>query len=541
MAIHPAVLQRRHWGDGRIRLGFKKTNQKGNQFPAKLSTFRFTSPSQEMIAGAAELYGGEVQPWDSPEGKQWQVITNATRIPVVLPPNPLTQNMEAWDAASCIRRCDGATREVLSGRPCICQAEGNVICKPTTRLSVLLKDVPSLGTWRLDSHGWNAAAELPDAAEFLARVGQYVDGVLFLREKKGTHKGQVTRYMVPGLTVEGITPAQLLSGEVPQRYALGGGGQSTARAITAGESAKVPDYLAQAREATTPEQVGGIWRAARDAGHLTDDLRNELNTIGQALKEKAARQQPDDEPDFDSATARPAPAAAPPPPAPAAVAPAEGDPEAERLRQQIITAWPGTITDLHQEFQVATGTTMKKATLEQLTSFAKVGPVLGQMGDQPPASGPAAADDEVVDADVVGEEPAATKSQLRDLGIWFGEAGVTSHTGKGSGEKNDEARFAWIREHLRITVTSTEQLSGPKVKEAIGLLITQAATRREDLRQRIVNVWADLDGTNEQLTAVFQEAMNTGVQQAKNAEYASFLKKLNDGKVTPDSATAGGE
>ncbi len=69
----------------------------------------------------------------------------------------------------------------------------------------------------------------------------------------------------------------------------------------------------------------------------------------------------------------------------------------------------------------------------------------------------AGADDEIVDADIVEDEeppapqedePPASKSKLRDLGIWFGEAGVTLHTGKGAGEKNDKARFAWIAEHL---------------------------------------------------------------------------------------------
>ncbi len=78
------------------------------------------------------------------------------------------------------------------------------------------------------------------------------------------------------------------------------------------------------------------------------------------------------------------------------------------------------------------------------------------------------------------------------------------------------------------------------MKEAIDLLIQQAAARRKDLQQRIVNVWADLGGTNEQLSAVFEKAMETTVQQAKNANYDAFLKKLSDGKITPDSATSGG-
>lgn len=377
MPIHPAVLQRRHWGDGRIRIGVKTSNSNGKTYPKKLSTFRFTSPSREMIAGAAELYGGEVQPWKSPEGEQFEVITTATRIPVVLPPNPLTQGMEAWNGAMCVRRCDGRTREILSGKPCICAAEDDRICKPTTRLSVLLRDVPSLGTWRLDSHGWNAAAELPDAAEFLAHAGRYVDGVLFLRERRGTANGKPTSYMVPGLTVEGITPAQLLSGNLPDRQAVAG---RTAAAITAGGPAEPPDYLAQARAATAAAQVGEVWRAARDAGHLSDNLRAELNTLGETLRRREA------------------------------AASASAD-QTDHLRQQILACWRGTTSELHAAFAGATGTTMKHATVAQLTAFlSAVSPPDGDVG-------------EVVDAEIVEDEPdaimrAAAAMQTDTSGDW---------------------------------------------------------------------------------------------------------------------------
>ncbi|MEU7911374.1 recombination directionality factor [Microbispora bryophytorum] len=553
MPIDPSVLQRRHWQDGRIRLGVKKTSQSGSQYPSKIETFRFTSPSEEMIRGVAEKYGGQVRPWASPDGPQWEVITSATRIPVIVPPNGLSQNMELWESKLCVRRCSGVAMQPPFVGPCLCGATTPIDqrpCKPHTRLGVFLKEVPSLGLWRLDSKGGNAAAELPNAAEFLAHAGTYVDAWLYLSKRTGTmidprtKQPKPTTYMVPGLTIEGIGFDELMSGEVARRAELGRAGGQKAL-----EAAPATDYLAMIEQAATRDDVLAIWQTVKldpawhgRAQEVEEAAKARVGAIAKQTGGAAPQGQP--APAAQQQTppaAPPAPAAAPTPPPPAATTPAEGDPEAVRLRHQIMTAWPGTVTDLHREFQAATGTTMKNATVEQLEGFAKVGPIMNQMGDQPPAPPASAPAADIVDADVVGEEPAATKGQLRELGIWMGEAGVTSNTGKGAGEKNDEARFAWIREHLGVTVTSTEQLSGPKVKEAIDLLIQQAATRRKDLQQRIVNVWADLGGTNEQLSAVFQQVTNTSVQQAKTSHYAAFLKKLTDGKVTPDNAAAGGE
>ncbi|MFI9841602.1 hypothetical protein ACIHFD_31520 [Nonomuraea sp. NPDC051941] len=47
----------------------------------------------------------------------------------------------------------------------------------------------SLGLWRLDSKGGNAAAELPNAAELLAHAGKYVDAWLFVDERTSSFSG----------------------------------------------------------------------------------------------------------------------------------------------------------------------------------------------------------------------------------------------------------------------------------------------------------------------------------------------------------------
>src|SRR5664279_3397904 len=69
--------------------------------------------------------------------------------------------------------------EQLKQTPCLCPsdpdrraelAKKGSACKPTTRLNVMLPDLPDLGVWLLSSHGFNAANELGGAAEVLAHA-----------------------------------------------------------------------------------------------------------------------------------------------------------------------------------------------------------------------------------------------------------------------------------------------------------------------------------------------------------------------------------
>ncbi|TMR92849.1 hypothetical protein [Nonomuraea basaltis] len=570
MPIDPSVLQRRHWQDGRIRLGIKKTSQNGNQYPSKIETFRFTSPSEEMIRGVAELYGGQVKPWQSPEGPQFEVITAATRIPVIVPPNGLSQNMELWESKVCVRRCTGVTMQPPFVGPCLCGATSDFDsrpCKPTTRLGVFLKRVPSLGLWRLDSKGKNAAAELPNAAEFLAHAGTYVDAWLYIAKRNGTiidprtKQPKPTTYMVPGLTIEGIGFDELMSGEVARRSELARAGEGQ-RAI---EAAPTTDYLAMIAAAGDYDSVVAIWRTAKQDPVWASRVE-EVEAAAKARVATFPKQQSSGAPQGQHAPAATEPSEPAheeePPGAPTGgyqqqgsdTPPAASDPEADRLRQHIMTAWAGTTSQLHTAFRERTGTTMKAANLQQLKEFADNhgNPAAGPIADEPRKASEraeallesyreqgaaAAADDgeDIVEAVVVeDEQPKPSATKLRELGVWFGEAGVTIHTGKGATKANDEARFAWIIEHLGVTVTSTKELNAAQVSDATKLLMQQAAARRNDLRQSIVNVWTDLDGSKEELSAVFQQVMNKPVGEASNADYRAFLDKLNNSEVTPD-------
>ncbi|MEV0150030.1 MULTISPECIES: hypothetical protein [unclassified Nonomuraea] len=384
MPIEPSLLQRRHWQDGRIRIGTSKPTPDGNKQPLSLSTFRFTSASLRFITAIAERYGGTVNPWQWADGPQHEVITKANQLPVILPPFPITQFMELWDGPNCARRCTGK-QELLTKRSCLCGPDLDLrqrTCKPTTRMSVLLRDIPSLGLWRLDTKGFTAAEILPGAAEFLARVGDYVDGVITVTRMNRTIMGQQRSYVVPGLIVESaddqLTPGRLLAGQAINRYQFSA--HSPAPAITTGTAPGAPDYIAMAATTTSAEEIKAIYKRARDAGHLTETLRTVLNALGQARSHNIQAE-------LTTSGTR----------AGRASVAAETE-EAERLRSRILTAWPGTMTELHQQFHNQHGTTLKQASLAQLTAFAaltaRTNP--SHVDEMPP---------DVVNGDLIDDQP----------------------------------------------------------------------------------------------------------------------------------------
>lgn len=200
---------------GRIRCGDQVKSGRGKA-PRKLDRFRFTSDDAELLGLIADRYGGDVEPWtDAPTGEQLQVYTTAERIPVMVVPGlrPITQWWEQWTGGGCTRRCDGV-REVLSGKPCPCDAldlQGEQHCKPTTRLHVVLPEIPGLGTWRLETHGYYAAVELGGTmalvTKLVAATGEVVHGTLRLQQRSQKVQGQPTRrFAVPSLDVSLTIP-----------------------------------------------------------------------------------------------------------------------------------------------------------------------------------------------------------------------------------------------------------------------------------------------------------------------------------------------
>jgi hypothetical protein len=291
-------LQKRARELGRIRIGHQVSGQtragKAYTRPEKLDRFRLTCSSRPLLEKVAELYGGTVNEW-TPRGgtQQWEVVTDSRRIPILVPPQPVSQWLETWSGGGCVHRCDGVTN-ALTGDPCDPDDVAHQEARPTTRLNVVLRDVEGLGVWRLESHGWNAALELPTAAEFLSKAGGYIDGHLALEERMSKKDGKTNRFMVPIIEIN-VTPAELMAGkgqfappqvEGPVAAAIG----TAPPALEA--SAEVPDYLADAHAATTTEAINDIWRQAKDAGHMTDHLFAGLQAAGQALIAQRQNDQP---------------------------------------------------------------------------------------------------------------------------------------------------------------------------------------------------------------------------------------------------------
>lgn len=226
-------LQRRIAEIGRIRIGQQVPNTRGKGTrPVKLATFRLTSSDRLRIQHAATMYGGQIQEWDAPSGQQWEVITETDALNIIVPPSDMSfsQHYELWAAGGCERRCDGVSESISQGS-CVCDPDKRE-CQVHTRLSVMLRDLPGLGVWRIDTSGYYAAVELQGAVEVVqmaAGRGQMLPARLRLEQRSIKRKGSsVKRFAVPVLDIE-VSPAQLLGAGAPvaiepspQRAALGG-------------------------------------------------------------------------------------------------------------------------------------------------------------------------------------------------------------------------------------------------------------------------------------------------------------------------------
>ena len=380
-------LQKRTRELGRIRIGQTVPTSNGRNRPTKLDRFRLTSASRPLLDQVAELYGGQVREWTPANGgpQQWEVITDSARLPVLVPPQPVSQWYELWSGGGCQRRCDGQ-REVLRDIVCPCGPDPAAReCKPTTRLNVVLRDVPGVGVWRLESHGYYAAVELPAVAELLAQTRGYIQAWLALEERTAKRDGTTLRWMVPTLEVD-ITPAQLMAGEGGVAPAVAAPSASavapavapaaaiesgTAPAAASGEIPETP-WLGRLTSCRTADEVRTLWREAAAAGALTPYLREqmtnaaaELTALAEGAPVADAPRVPMEEP--QDVEAPPAPAPAPAPAAPPV--------DVDALWFQIVSAAgeadpPLAMSQLEEEFaRRHDGRLPASATAEELQAF----------------------------------------------------------------------------------------------------------------------------------------------------------------------------
>lgn len=291
MPINPIVLQRRHAELGRIRLGQKVPgkNRQGDDItrPGKLAEFRFTSPSERYIKDIATLYGGEARPWDNGGKPEWEVLTSAKSIPVIVIKGGLSQWLETWSGGGCVHRCDGVTDHTDKDhlKPCNERDPKHRDAKPTTRLSVMLPELEAIGAWRMESHGWNAAAEIPAVAELAQYVGEMVPAHLNLVERRTVKDGKTSRFVVPLLDL------QIGTGRLREIVAAKAGltqisGPPT---VDASRQIETPErterrWQDMADDATTPEECSALWHQAGAVGQLTEGLKAHITQRVEDIK-----------------------------------------------------------------------------------------------------------------------------------------------------------------------------------------------------------------------------------------------------------------
>lgn len=356
---------------GRIRIGDTQPTQSGRTRPSKLTKFRITSASKPLLEKVAQLYGGEVRDWTPQNSNlaQFEVYTDADRLPVLVPPNSVSQWYEHWSGGGCQRRCDGL-REMLKDQPCVCGPDpADRLCKPTTRVNVMLREVEGIGVWRLESHGFNAAVELPQAAEFLARAGGYVEGFLTLAERSVVRDGKTSRFSVPALDI-GITAGQLLqSGGAPAQ--LGGGSapqlpagdpapqQQERQQLPAGKAVlserEQNVVIEQIKSVTNGDQLSAFARELAGQYEIDPDgpIRTAFWTRGRELE--AAEQAPPDPPKempVDTGTGASA-----------------GDPDAAwvEIMRAVPEEW--STTQVENDFEAFAGTSVEAATAKQMREY----------------------------------------------------------------------------------------------------------------------------------------------------------------------------
>ncbi len=324
-------LQREAGQIGRIRIGTsvdtgRVKNGRAVRQPKKLTGFRFTTHSEFAAAAVAELLGGEAVAWSTDDGAptsgQWQVFTEADQINVIVPPGPKAVDSwyEMWLPKMCVRRCDGQT-EQKSGQACLCpedlerraaDAARGAACRMTTRVNVMVPDLPGVGVWMLESHGFYAATEMTGVAEMLAAAGQHgvkIPARLRIEQReRRVYQGEgnkplVKNFPVPVLEVlatlrqiaDAAATGQLsLAASMPPaiesaRTAISAGpAPSDAADGAAGGAARGPAVLArEALAASSTTVLDALWAEASPKGWLdevVEDSDGVLEPLGGLIR-----------------------------------------------------------------------------------------------------------------------------------------------------------------------------------------------------------------------------------------------------------------
>lgn len=351
------TIQRQARELGRLRSGYTDGRR-----PVRSETWIVTSPAEHYVEAAAAEWGGKPEKWQ-PLGngaQQWRVITEAVAIDAIMPPgDPLSQCYEMWNRGGCARRCDGIT-DLLGDQPCVCRAQfgdtfyeqpKDKVCSATTRLNVILPQMPDVGVWRMETHSHWAANEIAAHVD-LVRTATGGDRAVPIRlrieQRQRVAGGKTKKFPVVAVELRGVTAGQVLAGTV-----LGAVGAAPAAAI--GSDAPAAIASGRTRPAmsideqdtvidglgavTSADELRVLWGELTKAYSLHND-----DPVVMSLKARAAELQD---------------------------APAGDVADADAMWQKVLAAVPAdwTTTQAEKHFRETTGVDSSEATAEDMQRY----------------------------------------------------------------------------------------------------------------------------------------------------------------------------
>lgn len=184
--------------------------------PLSLSQWRFTSDAPEVAARVAELFGGEVEEWDTDKANNLQVLSESSRVDLLLDgPDALRSRMVLWGRKGIIHACDGVyfVDGEDRGQPCGCppefairkaNAEKGTGPQPEITLKARLVADEELGFFLYRTSSWTLTKELHEIENSITEAGgggTRIRLVLSLEHVEfTTKKGQHVEYHRPALT-----------------------------------------------------------------------------------------------------------------------------------------------------------------------------------------------------------------------------------------------------------------------------------------------------------------------------------------------------
>jgi hypothetical protein len=161
------------------------------------------------------------------------------------------------------------------------------VCRPTSRITVMLPDLPDLGVWRLETKSYYAADAMAGGVD---TVLQATDGRglmpvrMWIEQRTAVRGGKTKNFPVVMVVPSLPTLRQALSGPLSTAAALDPGTLVDRPAIEAPR----PDYVAEARACKTVAEAREVWHRANRAGHVdpkgTDALSVELIQIARDIE-----------------------------------------------------------------------------------------------------------------------------------------------------------------------------------------------------------------------------------------------------------------